>query len=162
MEFIIRTTTSQDYKELCGVFMEVHSLHVEAVPSAFRKLKTSEEVKEQFSFALDRDDAILLVAESAGQIAGAVCAKMIDAPGDSYLAPSRFLLIDTLVVREKFRRNGIGKALLDKAHRWGKEKGAVRAALSVWEFNQNAIKAYEKLGYQTMIRRMWLPFDDDI
>ena len=64
-------------------------------------------------------------------------------------------MIDNLVVREKFRRSGIGQSLIKKAHQWALDKGVIQVVLNVWEFNKEAIAFYEKLGYRTASRRMW-------
>jgi GNAT superfamily N-acetyltransferase len=55
---------------------------------------------------------------------------------------------------------GIGQALLRRAERWAAERGASELELTVWEFNQDAIAFYEKLGYVTERRTMWKTISD--
>lgn len=64
-------------------------------------------------------------------------------------------MIDDLIVRKVFRRFGVGRALVERAHRWALDKQVNQGELNVWEFNQTAIAFYEKLGYRTASRRMW-------
>lgn len=35
----------------------------------------------------------------------------------------RYAVVDTLMVKEKFRHSGIGRALMEKAHQWAWDKG---------------------------------------
>lgn len=67
----------------------------------------------------------------------------------------QYAMIGDLVVRKRFRRSGVGQSLVERAHQWALDKGAVQVELSVWEFNKEAIAFYEKLGYRTASRRMW-------
>jgi ribosomal protein S18 acetylase RimI-like enzyme len=62
--------------------------------------------------------------------------------------------IDNLAVRKGFRRAGIGRALMEKAHEWALAKGVDIIELNVWEFNQGAIEFYHGLGYETASRKM--------
>ena len=54
--------------------------------------------------------------------------------------------VDELVVDERCRRRGIGKALFQEAERRARKLGAQRIDLMVWSFNENAIKAYDTYG----------------
>lgn len=44
---------------------------------------------------------------------------------------------------------------MESAYLWAKKRGATEVELEVWEFNQDAISFYEKLGYETAKRTMW-------
>ena len=37
MEYTIREATLDDYEEMCEVYMEVDTLHIEALPQVFRE-----------------------------------------------------------------------------------------------------------------------------
>ena len=43
---------------------------------------------------------------------------------------------------------------MDEAQVWAIAKGAASIELNVYEFNQAAISFYERLGYQTLSRKM--------
>jgi ribosomal protein S18 acetylase RimI-like enzyme len=68
--------------------------------------------------------------------------------------PRRQAFVDSLAVKQEFRRRGVGRALMDHAHRWAIAKGAADIDLNVFEFNQPAIAFYQALGYETSRRRM--------
>ena len=54
-----------------------------------------------------------------------------------------------LYVAPEYRRQGIGKALMNHAENWAKNRGYKSMSLQVFTNNQPAINLYEKLGYQT-------------
>jgi len=53
-----------------------------------------------------------------------------------------------LYVAPDHRRLGIASVLLHTAETWAKERGDRQITLQVFEFNEPAIRLYEKLGYQ--------------
>jgi ribosomal protein S18 acetylase RimI-like enzyme len=58
--------------------------------------------------------------------------------------PNIFLLY----VDPNYRRQGIGKALMEYAQTWAKEQGYTQIGLQVFTNNQPAIDLYQQLGYQ--------------
>jgi diamine N-acetyltransferase len=43
---------------------------------------------------------------------------------------------------------------MDKVHEWAIAKGATAIELNVYEFNKTAISFYQRLGYETLSRKM--------
>jgi len=58
----------------------------------------------------------------------------------------RMMYLDDLVVTEKHRNKGVGKQLLEAFIQKSKEKGAILAKWQVLDWNESAIKFYEKKG----------------
>ena len=157
MDFSIRPALAEDYEGLCQVFAEVDALHREALPHVFRAADGPARSREYISGLLADENAALFVAESVGEITGFVFAFLRQAPDTPLHVPRRYAMIDTLAVKEKCRRAGLGRALMERAEQWGRDHGASEVDLSVWEFNQEAIAFYERLGYETTLRRMARP-----
>jgi len=61
-------------------------------------------------------------------------------------APSAW--IEDMVIREQFRGQGVGKALLEKAKVWAKAKGAKRVQLVADADNAAALNFYKHLDWQ--------------
>jgi GNAT superfamily N-acetyltransferase len=61
-------------------------------------------------------------------------------------APSAW--IEDVVVREDWRGNGVGRALLDAVLAWARSQGAVRAQLLADLDNAPALAFYDKLDWQ--------------
>jgi ribosomal protein S18 acetylase RimI-like enzyme len=58
--------------------------------------------------------------------------------------PNIFLIY----VDPSYRRQGIGRALMEYAQAWAKERGYTQIGLQVFTTNQPAIDLYQQLGYQ--------------
>ena len=65
------------------------------------------------------------------------------------LVPRRYAAIEELVVAEAFRRRGIAALLMDAAHHWMRDEGIDETELTVYDFNQPALRLYRKLGYSS-------------
>ena len=46
---------------------------------------------------------------------------------------------------------------MEEAHRWARDRNLTQIELSVYEFNQPALRLYSKLGYTTDSRRLSRP-----
>ncbi|MEM9983781.1 MAG: GNAT family N-acetyltransferase [Bacteroidota bacterium] len=58
----------------------------------------------------------------------------------------KMLYLDDLVIREAYRRRGIGRALVDQLVKIGLEENARMMKWQVLDWNEPAIKMYESLG----------------
>lgn len=155
MDFLIRQATDNDYGGLCEVFEEGDAFHREALPRVFREPDGPARTRGYVSSIIADDSACLFVAEHGSQIIGLVLTFVREAADIPIMASRRYAVIDNLVVKTKFRRFGVGQALLDRAHRWVSRRGVTDVELNVWEFNKGAIAFYEKMGYATASRKMW-------
>jgi len=153
-EIAIRQATAKDYDALCDIIDQVDTLHRDRMPHIFQKPPGPVRDREYILGLLADDDVGLFVAEIEGQVAGFVHALVRDTPPWPVLVPRRRAFIDSLAVGQQFRRRGIGRALMNQAHKWAMAKGAVDVELNVFEFNQPALTFYRALGYETSTRRM--------
>jgi ribosomal protein S18 acetylase RimI-like enzyme len=87
---------------------------------------------------VEREEAIMLVAEVGGQVVGEL---------GLYLA--RYGVADLgMAVAPGWRGRGIGSALLAEAIDRAGKAGAHKIALQVWPHNTAAIALYERFGFQ--------------
>ena len=87
---------------------------------------------------VEREEAIVLVAEVGGQVVGEL---------GLYLA--RYGVADLgMAVAPGWRGRGIGSALLAEAIDRARKAGAHKVALQVWPHNAAAIALYERFGFQ--------------
>lgn len=87
---------------------------------------------------LSRDNAIGLVAEEAGELAGFAIGHLSGARGH----------VVTIDVSSRNRRRGVGGDLLRELVRRLEEAGATRVRLEVDLRNTGAIRFYESLGFR--------------
>jgi RimJ/RimL family protein N-acetyltransferase len=87
-------------------------------------------------------DAVLMVAEQGGVLAGRLSIARDPHPASSHVADLG------LMVDARFRRRGIGTALLVAAEQWARSAGVTKLELHVFPHNTPAIALYDKHGYE--------------
>ena len=106
-----------------------------------------------------RGRRILLVAEAAGHVVGQIFVQIDSAfsAGDG-----RAAYLYALRVRPEVRNRGIGTELVREAEAMLRQRGFLRALISVAKENQAARRLYERLGYQVFGEDPgnWSFFDD--
>ncbi len=156
MNFAIRKATMQDYERLCDVLAEVDALHAQHLPEHFCPLASPLDARsrEYISGIITGPNSSILVAEEGDQITGAVILLVQDTPSIPSLIPRRYVSIDVIVVRGDRQGQGIGRALMAQSEAWAREMGVRDIQLSVFCFNQKAIRFYEELGYTALSQKM--------
>lgn len=86
---------------------------------------------------LERDPDLFLVAETGGEIIGTIIGAFDGRRGMVY----------HLAVRQDFRRQGIGQALLAEVEARLKAKGCIKCLLVVVDDNESAKRFYEECGW---------------
>jgi ribosomal protein S18 acetylase RimI-like enzyme len=157
----VRDARPGDVPALIALLVEVHDLHVAALPHIFAPIEAN-----ALTDAFLRDQLALpgsqgFVVEDAGNLVGYCWIRLYDGPPRHLFVPRRFAEIDTLVVAANHRQQGIGRALVERAHAWAAAHGADEVRIVVYEFNQEALKFYERLGYETGRRTLWRTLQRD-
>lgn len=153
-ELIIREAIGSDYEALCDLFDQADTFHRNFLPQIFRKPEGFSRDRDYVDNLLTDVNVGFFVAEIDQRLVGLVCCFIRETPEIPILVPRKYLYIDNLVVDVSHRRQGVGTALLDKARRWAVQNGIYEIELNVWQFNDEAIRLYEKLGYEIVTLRM--------
>ncbi len=151
----IRPARRDDYEGVVAVLQELDAFHADALPHFFRPLDGPARSVPWFVETLDHPEALLLVAEHDGRIVGVLTGMVRQNPDLPMFVPRRWLVVDSVAVLSAYRRLGIGRALMDRAHAWAHAHSLAEVELTVWEFNDDALAFYESLGYATILRRLW-------
>lgn len=91
------------------------------------------------------EDAQLLVVENDHQIIA--CGYARKKKAKVYLDHKYYSYLGFMFTHEDFRGKGINALLINVLKEWSKEKGLTEIRLSVYEENDSAIRAYEKIGF---------------
>ncbi|HSK15282.1 MAG TPA: GNAT family N-acetyltransferase [Gaiellaceae bacterium] len=86
--------------------------------------------------------AAVFVAEGEAGLVGRLSLSRDPHPASEHVADLG------LMVAKEFRRQGIGRALMEEAERWAREVGVRKLELHVFPHNEAAIALYEALGYE--------------
>lgn len=154
MEIIIRRALEADYDPVCRLLDEIDRLHRQRLPYIFRRPVGPVREWDYFAGLLADEDVGIFLAELAGELVGFIHVLVAQAREFPIFVPRRFAIVDNLVVTESFRHLGIGSLLMEEAENWAREHGLTAIELTVYEFNQGAIALYEKMGYETLSRKM--------
>jgi RimJ/RimL family protein N-acetyltransferase len=87
-------------------------------------------------------DAAVYVVEDEGRIVGRLSLSRDPHPSSHHVADLG------LMVAARYRRRGIGTALLDEAVRWATASGVRKLELHVFPWNEPALKLYESFGFE--------------
>ena len=93
------------------------------------------------------------------KIIGVLIYKIKEIKKHINLKDRNVLWIDELVVDEKNRGNGTGKVLFKEVMKIAKIKKCNFVELNCWDFNENAIKFYEKCEMKTQRNIMEIKVD---
>jgi len=155
---IFRSATRDDLPRVNELREQVSLLHAAARPDMF-KPGFPKEVADFLCNMFDADNKHILVAEMDGRIVAFACLAEMEVAGTVYRPGRRFLEIDEFGVDEALHRQGIGRSFFTGIRQFAKGKGFDRIELNMWEFNENALKFYEAIGFTTYRRYMEMPID---
>jgi ribosomal protein S18 acetylase RimI-like enzyme len=156
----IRKATAADIDQILKLYFEFHEFHVKGVSHYLVSIgqpegKTNSELMGTLKGIIDGENSRIFVAEVPGRLAGLMEIYIRqDDPGNRHLRHHRYGHIQSLVVSEPYREQGIGKLLVETAHQWARDKGADEIRLDVWEFEAGPLGFYECLGYHTIKRTL--------
>jgi GNAT superfamily N-acetyltransferase len=135
----IRTATNKDIPHLLELYQQLAR-----EPESY--LKAPEvDCRQVLKQIKKYPNASLLVAEVDGAVAGTTFMAIL--PGFAHhTAP--FCIVEYVVVDEKVRSKGIGKALMDYCKARAKEAGCYKIMLASSKHRTRAHKFYRDMGFQ--------------
>ena len=87
----------------------------------------------------------LLVAEQGDEIIASGYARIEDAK--PYLQHTQYAYLGFMYVVPQHRGRGVNRLIIEALQQWAKKKGITETRLEVYDLNEPAIKAYEKVGF---------------
>ncbi|MFN8591255.1 MAG: GNAT family N-acetyltransferase [Thermomicrobiales bacterium] len=156
----VREATLNDIDELAALLVAFNAGHARNLPQIYLPVAADAETNHYVRRVMALPRTHLFVAETAGQVVGALILQQDEVPQTPVHVPRQWVTINVVVVREGYRRRGIGRALMEHARTWAGENGIDTVELIVAEFNTAAMAWYESLGFTTRERRMAWTRDD--
>lgn len=138
----IRDMESKDYPEIDRLMKELHELHVKGRPDLYTELEHPYS-REEFEKIVSDPEIIAILAEEKSVIIGLCIGTLRKKSG---MVEMKTMYIEDLIVDRNFRGKGIASQLYEEMEERGRNTGAKRLDLMVWEFNSDAKRFYEKQG----------------
>ena len=131
----IHKPTIDDYAAVCALVAEVHALHHAARGDVYAA-----------DALLADENGFPIAAYDGDKLVGFASAFMKPANPNPAMLPHRIAYIDDICVHSDCRGMGIGTLLYNETVRLAKERGANTLMLTVWAFNESAMRFYKGLG----------------
>ncbi len=142
---VIQKATKNDWIGIHKLFQEVHDHHLNGTINTFKDVDPF--TKEEFEESLKDKNSIILVAKEKEDVIGFVLAQIIEKEG-RHTKFKKSLHINTIGTKKGSHNQGIGSSLINEIKRIAKENKCDNINLSVWSFNDNAIKFYKHHGFK--------------
>lgn len=159
MEIYVRRAERSDVPQMIPLLEQLDAWHRENYPERFRKHIDGGRTPHNLIKEMVDPSAEYWLAVKSGKVLGVAYFMHRQLPSNPLVIPNDYLLLDMLVVDERYRRKGVGKLLVDQAKKRAQEEGYPRVVIKVYEANQEAIGFYQELGYETEMRKMTLKID---
>ena len=152
MDISIREATKSDYEVVHQIQKQVHEVHVKERPDHYKMADTTLD-QEYFNNLIVGKNTKVFLLEEDQPIAYSIIT--IKSPTERpILIPRKVVYMDDFGVDSKYRGKGVGKVFFEKIVEFAKSIEADSLELSVWEFNEGAVKFYESMNLKTKMRQM--------
>ena len=138
----IRKIRKSDYEAIDKLLLQIHQVDVEGRPDMFAPIEQYM-TRDSFESLVESKNVITILAQDRWEIIGCCFVSMLERSG---MAHMKSAYIDLLVVDEKHRRKGVGRAIFQDVQKRAKKAGAKRLDLMVWSHNPVAESAYRSYG----------------
>lgn len=136
-KIIIRHATKADIKSMAALLKELFSIETDFVIDATKQ-------ETGLELLLAEPEALVLAAEYENSVAGMCTVQTVISTAEG----SKAGIVEDLVVSDRFRRQGIGQALLTAAEEWAAKHDINRLQLLADKGNNQALEFYASREWQ--------------
>ena len=144
---IIRQALKDDLNDICVLSNEIYGEHFESMPDTFLQPEGDNRDTPYWQCFIEDPEGIVLLVEENNETIGVASGKIVVTKGIPFLAEKTRLYIGTMVVSEKYRRQGIASLLMAHLEEFALGFNATEVMLEVMHFNQGAETFYRELGF---------------
>jgi diamine N-acetyltransferase len=150
----IRRATVADASTLSRLTGPVQTLHAHAYPQIFKQPFDDDAMTHHYEQVLTSASNYVFIGEVDGEAVGYVQALIVVRPENVFTFALEYINIDQISVNPEHQGKGYGTQLTGYVFELARAKGISRVTLTVWMFNTQAIRFYEKLGFSRVLGRM--------
>lgn len=146
---MVRFAEERDIPRINELRRQVNELHAAGRPDIF-KPGFCQELQDRAYTLLRGKESNILLAERDGVICGTASIEYLHRLESPYCHPRDVYFVTEFGIDEAYRRQGVGRELMEFIEADARAKGFPRIELDMWAFNQTAQAFYEALGFRTM------------
>jgi GNAT superfamily N-acetyltransferase len=158
MEEIItyRTATAADALAMSELGQLLNSVHHAARPDIYAAA-TEDFARDlpHWAGVFEKPGQIVYIASAAERPVAFITAT-VSASSGPLMQPQNVVRIGSVCVAEPFWGKGIGRTLIQRVKDWAIEQNAHDLRLTVWPFNERAVRMYAEFGFETRALEMGL------
>lgn len=147
-EYTIRSARKEDIEQISDLVLRLKKLNEEFDPLYTVRQEAPEVVRKYVAESLERDDIILLVADSLGKIVGVV---RVEIRSRIFYEPLIVGVITDLYVMPSYRRKGVGEALVSSVIRILRSRGVSLVSAEFPPMNKIAVEFYTNMGFKPLM-----------
>lgn len=140
----IHKPTIDDYAAVRALVAEVHALHHAARGDVYAA--DAHFSREYYAALLADENGFPIAAYDENELIGFASGFIKPPNPNPAMLPHRIAYIDDICVHSRCRGMGIGTLLYNETVRLARERGADTLMLTVWAFNESAMRFYKGLG----------------
>ncbi len=155
MNTCIRAASSNDIEQIAPLLIELDKLHAKKYPTVFDETKISNEKRIAFLLNnINQPNNLFIIAETASLIIGVVHCYIQETKDHPIKIDKKVAILSDIYVDIKHRKMGIASRLINSSLESIKQIWKIDSVcLNVFYENQDAIKLYERLGFQQQYSR---------
>jgi len=158
---MIRLATKEDTQRIGEMWLEMVNHHRQFDAIMFNASEKGAEFYQQnIANRLNDPNTRVLIAEEDGQVVGYVLGMIADIMAEVFMPVRSGFLADIYVMPE-YRRQGIGKDLVERLILWFQSKDIKYYEWHVAQKNQNAVKFWQAMGGEITMLRMRAKIEGD-
>jgi len=147
-DYSIRTAKREDIEQISDLVLRLKKLNEEFDPLYTVRQEAPEVVRKYVSESLDRDDVIMLVADSIGRVVGVIRAEI---RSRIFYDPLMSGVITDLYVLPSYRRKGVGEALVSSLIKILRSRGIGLVSAEFPPMNKIAVEFYANMGFKPLM-----------
>lgn len=148
-EILIEPARLSHLSDLVRLASQAQALHAQISSGDFKSVVDEDELRDLFCALIDRADSHVAVAEIGEKTEGFIWADVQNRPETALTYPITELFLQQICIDERYRRKGIGAALMRYLENFALKIGAEEIALGTWVGNATAQNFFRSLGYET-------------
>jgi GNAT superfamily N-acetyltransferase len=146
----VRAATLDDLEAVIPLWRELEA--VQGPQRAYPVVARAEErIRAAFTAAIEADASDLLLAVEDGQAVGMALVRL-ERP--SKMSDELAADLGRVVVRSDRRGTGVGRAIVDAAEAWARDRGVRTLVASIFIANEGSMRFWRAVGFEPWVERL--------